>query len=338
MPPNRRNSGTAGRSSARNSPCPALIRSKTLGSNHLRTSSSGRVGSGGRGAGRAEGRTKASTTATSPAGPRRSPEPDPVAERLDRRPVQHHLAAAGQVLRLGQGVHQGARQHVDQLDVVDADDESPRPAHRDSDLETEAHDPSAWGGPLADCRHQVLHGQGARHGVRAVVTVDPGGHGVAAEVDDVAAVPVQLGEQRVDDRAERRGQLLGTALRTELGNECLGQRGEAGDVGEQRRTLDPVRQRAALRQGSAAGHRAGRPAGCRGPSRSGPAVVLPTRRPALQWSVMRILACAPSLAWTPRGAPPTLGRCQRSRAPRPVPTCLRSAATSSWCPFRPGQS
>ena len=59
------------------------------------------------------------------------------------------------------------------------------------------------------------------------------------EVDDVAAAPVELVDDRVEDPAERRGQLLGAALRAELVGERLGERGESGDVGEEGGAASP---------------------------------------------------------------------------------------------------
>ena len=67
---------------------------------------------------------------------------------------------------------------------------------------------------------------------------------VAAEVDDVTAEALEIGDQRVKDAVEVGGELLGPALRAELVRQRLGQRREARDVGEQRRTADSVRHRA----------------------------------------------------------------------------------------------
>ena len=50
-----------------------------------------------------------------------------------------------------------------------------------------------------------------------VVTVEPAGDGVAAEVDDVAAETVELADEGLEDAVEVGGQLLGAALRAELG-------------------------------------------------------------------------------------------------------------------------
>lgn len=56
---------------------------------------------------------------------------------------------------------------------------------------------------------------------------------------------MQLAEDGGEDQLQYGGQLLGPPLRAEFGGQRLGQRGEAGDVGEQRRTLDTVGQLAA---------------------------------------------------------------------------------------------
>ena len=82
----------------------------------------------------------------------------------------------------------------------------------------------------------------ARRRARAVVAVDPARDRVAAEVDDVAAVAVELRDDRVEDAVQVRRQLLGAALRAELGGQRLGERREAGDVREERRPGHPVRK------------------------------------------------------------------------------------------------
>ena len=57
-----------------------------------------------------------------------------------------------------------------------------------------------------------------------VVAVEPAGDRVAREVDDVAAAPVELVDDGVEDAAEVGGQLLRAALRAELVGEGLGER------------------------------------------------------------------------------------------------------------------
>ena len=95
---------------------------------------------------------------------------------------------------------------------------------------------------LADHLHRLLHRERAGGRARAVVAVEPAGDRVAAEVDDVAAEAVELGDDGVEDEVEAGGQLLGAALRPELGGERLRQRREAGDVGEERRAVHAVGQ------------------------------------------------------------------------------------------------
>ena len=83
----------------------------------------------------------------------------------------------------------------------------------------------------------------------AVVTVQPRRHRVAAEVDDVAAPRVQRLHQRGEDEVERGAELLGATAFAELARQGLGERGEAGDVDEQRgaggqrREVLPARER-----------------------------------------------------------------------------------------------
>ena len=69
-----------------------------------------------------------------------------------------------------------------------------------------------------------LHRERAGGRARAVVAVEPAGDRVAAEVDDVAAEALELGDERVEDAVQMGGQLLGAALRAELVGERLGQR------------------------------------------------------------------------------------------------------------------
>ena len=58
----------------------------------------------------------------------------------------------------------------------------------------------------------------------AVVAVDPARDRVAAEVDDIAAEAIELGDDGVKDPIQVRRQLLGPALRSELVGKRLGQR------------------------------------------------------------------------------------------------------------------
>ena len=55
-------------------------------------------------------------------------------------------------------------------------------------------------------------------------------------------IAVELGDQRVEDAVQVRGQLLGAPLWPELRGQRLGQLREAGDVREQRRAADAVGQ------------------------------------------------------------------------------------------------
>ena len=88
-------------------------------------------------------------------------------------------------------------------------------------------------------------------GAAPVVAVDPAGDRIAREVDDVAAEPIELGDDRSDDLTQDRGQDLGASLRAELRGEGLGQRGEPGDIGEQPGSANAVRHPGAAREGTA---------------------------------------------------------------------------------------
>ena len=64
-------------------------------------------------------------------------DPDPIAQRVKRRGVEHDLALLGVMLGVGQVVDEGAGEHVDELDVGVADHEPSRRADRDRHLERE---------------------------------------------------------------------------------------------------------------------------------------------------------------------------------------------------------
>ena len=139
-------------------------------------------------------------------------------------------------------VDQPPGEHVDQLDLRIADDEAARIAHGDGDLHREPDAGRAGRDLLADHLHRLLHRERAGGRARAVVAVEPARDRVAAEVDDVAAEAVELGDDGVEDEVEAGGQLLGAPLRPELGGERLRQRREPRDVGKERRAVHAVRQ------------------------------------------------------------------------------------------------
>ncbi len=138
-----------------------------------------------------------------------------------------------------------AREHLDQLDLGVADDEAPGRADGDCDLQGQANRLAGGGHDPSDLLDHLLHREPARRRARAVVPVEPARDRVAAEVDDVAAVPVELRDHGVEDPVQVGGELLSPALGAELLREGLGQRREAGDVGEERRSVDAVGHRPA---------------------------------------------------------------------------------------------
>ena len=168
---------------------------------------------------------------------------DAIAQRLDRRGVEHDLALLGVVLGGGEVVHQPAGQHVDQLDVGIADDEASGVADSDRHLHPELDRAAARRHDRAGPPDRPLHALGRRARPRAVVAVDPAGDGVAREVDDVAVIRVELVDDGVEDAPDVGRQLLGATLRAELLGERLGQGREAADVGEHRGAVDPVGHR-----------------------------------------------------------------------------------------------
>ena len=90
---------------------------------------------------------------------------------------------------------------------------------------------------------RLLHREAAGAVARdAVVPVEPARDRVAAEVDDVAAEAIELGDHGVEHAVQVRRQLLGAALGPKLGGKHLRERREAGDVGEERRAAHAVGQ------------------------------------------------------------------------------------------------
>ncbi len=165
--------------------------------------------------------------------------------------VHHDVTGLGDLLGLGEGVGEPTGQHVDELDVGVAHDETVDRAGRDRDLDPEPHLPTARCRDQADVAHHGLHLQRARHGGEAVVAVQPGGDGIPAEVDDAPVPHVQPLEERGEHAVERGRQLLRAPPSPELGGQRLGERGEAGDVDEQRRPARLLGKRLATRQRSA---------------------------------------------------------------------------------------
>ena len=93
--------------------------------------------------------------------------------------------------------------------------------------------------------HRLLHREGAGGGARAIVAIDPAGDRVAAEVDDVPAEPLELGNEGVKDPVQMGSKLLRAALRPEFVGQRLGQRREPGDVREKRGAANAVGKRLA---------------------------------------------------------------------------------------------
>ena len=157
--------------------------------------------------------------------------------------VEHHLALLRMSLGDGEPVDQAPGQHLDQLDLGIPDDEAPRLADRDRDLEPELEDRAGGRDDLALALDRLQHPEAGGDGIDPVVAVEPAGDRIAAEVDDVAAEAVELGDHGVEDPVQMPGEHLRGALRAELVRERLGDGREAGDVGEERRARDTRRQR-----------------------------------------------------------------------------------------------
>ncbi len=95
--------------------------------------------------------------------------------------------------------------------------------------------------PAVGCRasaaDRAAHADGSPAGAGGVaLTGEPHEQGVAAELDDVAALSVAVLDHRLEAAADERVELLG-AFPAALG-QALGQRGEAADVGRHHRPLE----------------------------------------------------------------------------------------------------
>jgi hypothetical protein len=141
--------------------------------------------------------------------------------------VEHDITLLRDRLRGREVVDQATGQDIDELNVRVAHHEPARLAHGDGHLQPDLARAPGRQHDVFDTGHDVLHRLRAGRGQVPVVTVEPAGHCVAAEVHDAAAVPVERAENRVENDAEHRGQLLGSARRPVLGVHRLGERGEA---------------------------------------------------------------------------------------------------------------
>ena len=77
-------------------------------------------------------------------------------------------------------------------------------------------------------------------GPGAVVVGEPAHHRVPSERDDAAVLAVDGGGDRPEHPVEQSGQLLGPATRSQCATQLLGDPGEAGNVGEEHRSLGQV--------------------------------------------------------------------------------------------------
>ena len=174
----------------------------------------------------------------------------PVAERVECRVCQDDIALLGQVFGLGKLIDQPPGEHVDQLDSGIPDDEASRIADGHGDLDGQ-HDLGA--GRCANGshrRHGVLDRQTTCRGASTVVAIEPARDRVAAKVDDLAAEPFDIVDDRVEHPVQMSGQFLRATLRAQLVRKRFGQWREPGDVGEQRRSRHPIVQLATFTERS----------------------------------------------------------------------------------------
>jgi hypothetical protein len=116
------------------------------------------------------------------------------------------------MLGVRESIDQTTRENIDQLDLGVTDDEPARRANSDRDLERELQGEPAWRRDLALAGHGVLHGERRGGCARPVVSVEPARDRVAAEIDDVAAVAIELRDHSVEDAVQVAGQDLRRTL------------------------------------------------------------------------------------------------------------------------------
>ena len=100
--------------------------------------------------------------------------------------------------------------------------------------------------------HRLLHREAAGRRARAIVAVEPARDGVAAEIDDLAPEAAEFLDQGMKHLVQMLRHLFGAAVSAKLGGKGLGQRGEARDIREESRTVNPVGDGLLPHQGSKA--------------------------------------------------------------------------------------
>ncbi len=171
---------------------------------------------------------------------------DGVGQRRKPLWIEDDVPSLGHMLGLGQALQGRAGQRVDEANVGITHDEAARGAHGHRGLHGERERGALGRLHGYEALHGLLHGQRGRDGAQAVIVVEPTGDGVARKGDRTAAPTVQLTDQGIVDVVQVARQFLGAALRTQLAQQRLGQRGEARDIRKERGALRAVRQRGAV--------------------------------------------------------------------------------------------
>ncbi len=198
-----------------------------------------------------------------------------LAQRADAIRAEHHVGAMSEMLDSGHTIQRRPGQHIDPLNRRIAHDQAPHRPAGDRGLQRQCDDPTRGQRDAAKARHRPLHHQRASGGPQArrrrtkdegrklvaylgrssfVIShssfvIKPACDRIAAEADHAAAKAIHLGDQRIVYLVELAGQLLGAAPRAKRAHQRLGQRREAGDIGEQHCAARAAEQRRAAGQG-----------------------------------------------------------------------------------------
>ena len=172
--------------------------------------------------------------------------------------AHHHLAGVGRLLHEGDQRRPATRD--EELAMGAADEEEVELAAVQALRHPQRHLPGRRLQPPDVAQHAAHAERRAARAGEVPVALEEQQEGVAAELQEVAAVGVGDAEQRAERRADRLDELLGALAAA--AREALGELREPGDVREQQRGVERVDRGArAVRRGGAA-----RRGGRRGPA------------------------------------------------------------------------
>ncbi len=160
--------------------------------------------------------------------------------------IDHDLGRATELFSRARALHRRPGQDIMQLNLGIAHHQAPRITVAEPDLQQ--HRVIARYGRVERpvLVHRRLHLERTRHGGALPPVLEPTRQRVSAKGDDAAVMARDGIDEGVEDAVDVRGELLGSALWAERVLHRLGERGEADDVGEQRRAALAVRKRLAV--------------------------------------------------------------------------------------------